>query len=396
MKLKNLFMTLVMLLSVTTYTSCKNTQNNTQNNKADVQLVSVDGSRTVVKEESPKNARRILRENEGEVEETPEETTPEENYGVDTLGYNILILPTEVMQYDITINLDNPHDHSIQDFRIETSDPTLKMYNANLDRWDAVDMTKSIKWLGADNQSFKFTLLSSSEELASSIKITEILYLNRTAQKIENVNLSTGPDYVDIIKADMPTTIKEKVYNDANNYITIDYSVNFGKGVENVKIDGELVEEGKIYATKYGGGQKMTWELPYKTKSLPAGYEKDIFSSIYDVIDPNPDNSLVQYYDTGEYPGNPVDYSIVEVIIIISDKKCFYNEETDLKFVIKHNDETVELLECIYEERRVYDSIAVIYRYKVEDKGYDHLDPFSIYFSNGEEEIFWVTTIFAD
>ena len=146
MKIKNLFLTFIMLITLTAFTSCNKSK------KAEVQLVSVTGSRTALKEEGKKEARRVLKANEGETVETPAVT--EEEYALDTLGYNVLVIPTAVMEYDVTINLNNPNDHSIQDFRMETDDTTLKMYNSNLDRWDVIDTTKSIKWLGADNQSF--------------------------------------------------------------------------------------------------------------------------------------------------------------------------------------------------------------------------------------------------
>lgn len=376
MKLKNLFMTFVMLFSITTFTSCGKGNNKTNN--AEVQLVSVSGSRSVVTEEK-KEARRILRANEGETEETPAEE--EEEYSIDTLGYNLLILPTEVMQYDITINLNNPNDHSIQDFRVQTTDTTLKMYNANLDRWDLIDTTKSIKWFGADNQSFKFTLLSSSEESVTSIKITEILYLNRSAQKVENVNLSTGPDYVDVVKADMPSTEIVKVFYDEANYITIDYHINSGKGVNNVKINDELVESEKTYRTRYGDNQNLTWEIPYKDASINGTYENGLFTSLIDVYG-------INAVSTGP---NLSDTSILLITIKFNRLYSLYDESTDLRFTIIRNGEkeSFEIVDILRSNGTINDVVfyQVQYRCSLNNQELNFSDVFSLYVLNGEEEI---------
>lgn len=378
MKIKNLFITFIMLFTLTAFTSCN--KSNGKNKEAEVQLVSVNGSRSAVKEEK-KEARRVLYANERETEETP--AVEEEEFVLDTLGYNVLIIPTSVMQYDVTINLNNPYDHSIQDFRMETDDTTLKMYNSNLDRWDVIDTTKSIKWLGADNQSFKFTLLSSSEESVTSIKITEILYLNRSAQEVENVNLSTGPDYVDVVKADVPIIEKVKVYQDAQNYITVDYRINFGEGVKNVKINDELCEDGKVYSTKYGVKPKVTWEVPYKETTMSGSFEKDFFTSLFDL------------YGIGfAFAGLPKIPSTLFLRIEYNPLCTFNDEIINLKFNIKINGESAvfyldEVLR--YTTTSVYDSsitvISVDYYFDFSTRELKDTDVFSVYVLNGEEEI---------
>lgn len=375
MKIKNLFLTFIMLFTLTAFTSCNKSK------KAEVQLVSVTGSRTALKEEGKKEARRVLKANEGETVETPAVT--EEEYVLDTLGYNVLVIPTSVMQYDITINLNNPYDHSIQDFRIQTDDTTLKMYNSNLDRWDVIDTTKSIKWLGADNQSFKFTLLSAAEESVTSIKITEILYLDRRTKTAENVNLSTGPDYVDVIKADVPSIEKVKVYQDAQNYITVDYRVNFGEGVKNVKINDELCEDGKVYSTKYGVKPKVTWEVPYKETTMSGSFEKDFFTSLFDL------------YGIGfAFVGLPKIPSTLFLRIEYNPLCTFNDEIINLKFNIKINGESAvfyldEVLR--YTTTSVYDSsitvISVDYYFDFSTRELKDTDVFSVYVLNGEEEI---------
>lgn len=374
MKIRNLFITFIMLFTLTAYTSCG------KNDKAEVQLVSVNGSRSAVKEEK-KEVKRVLNANEGETEETP--AVEEEEFVLDTLGYNVLIIPTSVMQYDITINLNNPYDHSIQDFRIETDDTTLKMYNSNLDRWDVIDTTKSIKWLGADNQSFKFTLLSSSEESITSIKITEILYLDRTTKKVENVNLSTGPDYVDVIKADVPSIEKVKVYQDAQNYITVDYHVNFGEGVKNVKINDELCEDGKVYSTKYGVKPKVTWEVPYKETSISGSYEKDFFTSLFDL-----------YGIDTIFVVAPVYLSKLLIRFECNPLFTFNDDLINLKFNIKINGENSSFyIDDIlrYQTVSTYepyiDVICVDYYCEFYPRELKDTDVFSIYVLNGEEEI---------
>ena len=375
MKLKSLFMAFIMLFTMTTYTSCGKGSN------AEVQLVSVNGSRSVIQEEKEVyKTKHILKENE----EEPEKGDDEDEYVLDTLGYNLLILPTSVMQYDITINLNNPHDHSIQDFRIQTDDTTLKIFNLNLKRWDAIDTTKSIKWLGSDNQSFKFSLLSESEESATSIKITEILYLNRKAQRVENVNLSTGPDYVDVVKADMPNIEKVKVYQDAENYITIDYRVNFGKGTKNVKIDGELVEEGKVYTTKYRNHPELTWEILYKEKSINASYEKELFTSLIDVYGIN--NFYICLPD--EWGGS--DPSTLAVVILYNHSYSFYDESTDLKFNILRNGERTNIESKGVERLKDGDTLRIHYYCKIGGQELKKSDTLSIYVLNGEEEIMLV------
>lgn len=380
MKIRNLFIAFFMLITLTTYTSCGKGNNKTNN--AEVQLVSVNGSRSVVKKEK-KEVKRILKANEEESEEETI-TEEEEEYSIDTLGNNVLIIPTSVMQYDITINLNNPYDHSIQDFRVQTTDTTLKMYNANLDRWDIIDTTKSIKWLGADNQSFKFTLLSSSEESVTSIKITEILYLNRSAQKVENVNLSTGPDYVDVVKADMPSTEIVKVFYDEANYINIDYRINFGKGVNNVKIDGELAESGKTYRTKFGEDRKLTWEIPYKDSSINGTYEKGLFTSLIDVYGINTVNV---------FP-NPSDMSILLITIRFNRLYSLYDESTDLRFNIRKNGEkeSFEIVDILRSNGAINDVVfyQVQYRCSLNNQELNFSDVFSIYVLNGEEEILLV------
>ena len=369
MKIKNLFLTFIMLFTLTAFTSCNKSK------KDEVQLVSVTGSRTALKEEGKKEARRVLKANEGETEETP--VVVEEEYVLDTLGYNVLVIPTAVMQYDVTINLNNPNDHSIQDFRMETDDTTLKMYNSNLDRWDVIDTTKSIKWLGADNQSFKFTLLSSSEESITSIKITEILYLNRSAKEVENVNLSTGPDYVDVVKADVPSIEKVKVYQDAQNYITVDYRVNFGEGVKNVKINDELCEDGKVYSTKYGVKPKVTWEVPYKETSMSGGYEKDFFTSLFDL-----------YGLDKAYTALPGDQSILALIIQHNYLYTFNDELINLKFNIKINGENASFtLDRVIKYNTTSTLVEVDYICNFGTRELKNTDVFSVYILNGEEEI---------
>ena len=371
MKIKNLFLTFIMLFTLTAFTSCNKSK------KDEVQLVSVTGSRTALKEEGKKEARRVLKANEGETEETPVVRVEEEEYVLDTLGYNVLVIPTAVMQYDVTINLNNPNDHSIQDFRMETDDTTLKMYNSNLDRWDVIDTTKSIKWLGADNQSFKFTLLSSSEESVTSIKITEILYLNRSAQKVENVNLSTGPDYVDVVKADVPSIEKVKVYQDAQNYITVDYRVNFGEGVKNVKINDELCEDGKVYSTKYGVKPKVTWEVPYKETTISGGYEKEFPTSLFELY--GIDKAWTYL------PGTP---SLLVLRIEYNKLYTFNDDLIKLKFIIKINGENASFK---LEEVSRYDTTitlkAIKYRCNFGALDLKDTDVFSVYVLNGEEEI---------
>ena len=368
MKIKNLFLTFIMLFTLTAFTSCNKSK------KAEVQLVSVSGSRTTLKEEK-KEARRVLKANEGEAEETPAVT--EEEYVLDTLGYNVLVIPTAVMQYDVTINLNNPKDHSIQDFRMETDDTTLKMYNSNLDRWDVIDTTKSIKWLGADNQSFKFTLLSSAEESVTSIKITEILYLDRSTKTVENVNLSTGPDYVDVVKADVPSIEKVKVYQDAQNYITVDYRVNFGEGVKNVKINDELCEDGKVYSTRYGVKPKVTWEVPYKETTMSGSFEKDFFTSLFDLYGIDKVHAFL--------PGTS---SLLAVEIFCAHSYSFYDENTDLKFNIKINGENANFtLEKVLRGDFTGDTRYVDYVCNFDTLELKNTDVFSIYVLNGEEEI---------
>ena len=370
MKIKNLFLTFIMLFTLTAFTSCNKSK------KDEVQLVSVTGSRTALKEEGKKEARRVLNANEGETEETPVVTVEEEEYVLDTLGYNVLVIPTAVMQYDVTINLNNPNDHSIQDFRMETDDTTLKMYNSNRDRWDVIDTTKSIKWLGADNQSFKFTLLSSAEESVTSIKITEILYLDRSTKTVENVNLSTGPDYVDVVKADVPSIEKVKVYQDAQNYITVDYRVNFGEGVKNVKINDELCEDGKVYSTRYGVKPKVTWEVPYKETSMSGGYEKDFFASLFDLY--GLDKAIVGI-------GSP---SKLIVELYYRHSYAFYDKSTDLKFNIKINGENANFtLETIRSGMIGFVNQTISYICKFDTRELKDTDVCSVYVLNGEEEI---------
>lgn len=368
MKIKNLFITFIMLFMLTAFTSCNKSK------KAEVQLVSVSGSRTTLKEEK-KEARRVLKANEGVTEETPAVT--EEEYVLDTLGYNVLVIPTAVMQYDVTINLNNPKDHSIQDFRMETDDTTLKMYNSNLDRWDVIDTTKSIKWLGADNQSFKFTLLSSAEESVTSIKITEILYLNRSTKTVENVNLSTGPDYVDVVKADVPSIEKVKVYQDTQNYITVDYRINFGEGVKNVKINDELCEDGKVYSTKYGVKPKVTWEVPYKETTMSGSYEKEFPTSLFELY--GIDKAWTSL------PGTP---SILVLRIEYNNSYTFNDELIKLKFIIKVNGEKANFK---LEEVSRYDTTitlkAIKYYCNFGALNLKDTDVFSVYVLNGEEEI---------
>lgn len=372
MKIKNLFLTFIMLITLTTFASCN--KSNGKNKEAEVQLVSVNGSRSAVKEEK-KEVKRVLNANEGETEETP--AVEEEEFVLDTLGYNVLIIPTSVMQYDITINLNNPYDHSIQDFRIETDDTTLKMYNSNLDRWDVIDTTKSIKWLGADNQSFKFTLLSSAEESVTSIKITEILYLNRSTKTVENVNLSTGPDYVDVVKADVPSIEKVKVYQDAQKYITVDYRINFGEGVKNVKINDELCEDGKVYSTKYGVKPKVTWEVPYKETTISGGYEKEFPTSLFELY--GIDKAWTYL------PGTP---SILGIRIEYSNLYKFNDDLIKLKFIIKINGENASFK---LEDVSRYDTTSTLkvikYRCNFGALDLKNTDVFSVYVLNGEEEI---------
>ena len=66
MKIRNLFITFIMLFTLTAFTSCN--KSNGKNKEAEVQLVSVSGSRTALKEEGKKEARRVLKANEGEAE----------------------------------------------------------------------------------------------------------------------------------------------------------------------------------------------------------------------------------------------------------------------------------------------------------------------------------------
>ena len=373
MKIKNLFLTFIMLFTLTAFTSCN--KSNGKNKKAEVQLVSVTGSRTALKEEGKKEARRILNANEGETEETP--VVVEEEYVLDTLGYNVLVIPTAIMQYDVTINLNNPNDHSIQDFRMETNDATLKMYNSNLERWDIIDTTKSIKWLGADNQSFKFTLLSSSEESITSIKITEILYLDRSTTLAENVNLSTGPDYVDVVKADVPSIEKVKVYQDAQNYITVDYRVNFGEGVKNVKINDELCEDGKVYSTRYGVKPKVTWEVPYKQSTMTGGYENDFFTSSFELygID-NASTCIV------EAP------SLLALSIQHNYLYTFNDDLIKLKFIIKINGENASFyIQRVIRYKTTSTIVEVDYVCNFSTRELKDTDVFSVYILNGEEEI---------
>ena len=376
MKIKNLFLTFIMLFTLTAFTSCN--KSNGKNKKAEVQLVSVTGSRTALKEEGKKEARRILNANEGETEETP--VVVEEEYVLDTLGYNVLVIPTAIMQYDVTINLNNPNDHSIQDFRMETNDATLKMYNSNLERWDIIDTTKSIKWLGADNQSFKFTLLSSSEESITSIKITEILYLDRSTTLAENVNLSTGPDYVDVVKADVPSIEKVKVYQDAQNYITVDYRINFGEGVKNVKINDELCEDGKVYSTRYGVKPKVTWEVPYKETTMTGGYEKDFFTSLFDL-----------YGLDNAYTCLSGNLKLLCLKIEYNNLQTFNDELIKLKFNIKINGENASFtLERVSRYDTTSILIAVDYICSFGDRELKDTDVFSVYVLNGVEEILLV------
>ncbi|MDY2747014.1 MAG: hypothetical protein SOV57_07475, partial [Bacilli bacterium] len=292
--------------------------------------------------------------------------------------YNVLVIPTAVMQYDVTINLNNPKDHSIQDFRMETDDTTLKMYNSNLDRWDVIDTTKSIKWLGADNQSFKFTLLSSSEESITSIKITEILYLNRSAKKVENVNLSTAPDYVDVVKVDAPSIEKVKVYQDSENYITVDYRVHFGEGVTNVKINDEAYEEGKVYSTRYGNKPKVTWGVPYKETTISGGYEKDFFTSLLDLYGLNGYGMQI----VGKEP-----YIFEVQLVYYTNSYSFFDICTDLKFNIRINGEnasfTLESVDILDQS----DVIFVRYFCNFGTRELINTDIFSVYVLNGEEEI---------
>ena len=371
MKIKNLFLTFIMLITLTTFTSCNKSK------KDEVQLVSVTGSRTALKEEGKKEARRVLKANEGETEETPVVTVEEEEYVLDTLGYNVLVIPTAVMQYDVTINLNNPNDHSIQDFRMETDDTTLKMYNSNLDRWDVIDTTKSIKWLGADNQSFKFTLLSAAEESVTSIKITEILYLDRSTKTVENVNLSTGPDYVDVVKADVPSIEKVKVYQDAQNYITVDYRVNFGEGVKNVKINDELCEDGKVYSTRYGVKPKVTWEVPYKETTISGGYEKEFPTSLFDLYGIDTAYTFL--------PGTP---SLLVLRIEYNKLYTFNDDLIKLKFIIKVNGEKANFkLEEVSRYNTTITLKAIDYRCNFGALDLKDTDVFSVYVLNGEEEI---------
>ena len=381
MKIKNLFLTFIMLITLTTFASCN--KSNGKNKEAEVQLVSVTGSRTALKEEGKKEARRVLNANEGETEETPVVIVEEEEYVLDTLGYNVLVIPTAVMQYDVTINLNNPNDHSIQDFRMETDDTTLKMYNSNRDRWDVIDTTKSIKWLGADNQSFKFTLLSSAEESVTSIKITEILYLDRSTKTVENVNLSTGPDYVDVVKADVPSIEKVKVYQDAQNYITVDYRINFGEGVKNVKINDELCEDGKVYSTKYGVKPKVTWEVPYKETTMNGEYEKDFFTSLFDL-----------YGIDTIFVVAPVDLSRLLIRFECNPLYAFNDDIINLKFNIKINGENssfyidnVLRYQTVSTYEPYIDVISVDYYCEFYPRELKDTDVFSVYVLNGDEEI---------
>lgn len=376
MKIRNLFISFIMLFTLTAYTSCGKGAND------EVQLVSVNGSRSVVYVEKEVNkAKDILKANETTTVGGAA-ITEEGDYSLDTLGNNLLILPTSVMHYDITINLNNPYDHSIQDFRIQTTDTTLKMYNSNLDRWDVIDTTKSIKWLGADNQSFKFTLLSASEESVTSIKITEILYLNRSAQRVENVNLSTGPDYVDVVKADRPSIEKVKVYQDSANYITVDYRVNFGKGTKNVKLDGELAEEGKVYTTKYGNHPKLTWEFLYKETTINATYEKELYTSLSDLYGIRSLNCKAIAEENNSFVYLEIEYDLYE-------SPQFDAWSSDLKFNIRRNGEKEKFEIISFECREGYYSMLEIYHCKFSQE-IDWSDNFSVYILNGEEEILLV------
>lgn len=282
-KVLGFILSCAMLFGISSLAACGH-KGNSESKESAVQLVSVEGTKreaAPVKPQEKKMAKYapiVLAANDDEVEPSVDEAV------IDTLGYNVLVLPTSATEYDVTINLENTADHSIQDFRLSTNDETLKMYNENQERWDAIDTSKSIKWLGSNNSSFKFSLQSSSEEAATSIKITEILYLNRNTKTVENVNLSTGPDYVDVVKADMPEVTIEDVYYDADKYITAKYSVDWN-GVSNVKLGETAVEKGKSYDSRYNESPELSWDIPYKGNVLKGSYSKQViptdFTEIY-------------------------------------------------------------------------------------------------------------------
>lgn len=278
-----ILMGFIMSISMCFITSCSGLNKLFGKNK--VELIGIQTS--VFKEEvSTQSAKLTLYANNVEVEEPTDGDDiilpgTEEKTLLDGTDYTVIYKNQNIIKF--TINLNNPDDYTIFDFRLTAENESVDYYDKAEDEWIPLSADESIRWQGINNKKCSYLLRLNNEEMTpSKLKISSMYYSSKTDGSNKNeVNLNNKETYtIYKIESSLENNII-KMTDIVNSESEFSFKINKIEGAEitGVVFDRNTItadENGVYKITKNGKlkikySYKVTENIIYKTT-----YEEDI------------------------------------------------------------------------------------------------------------------------
>lgn len=205
----------------------------------------------------------------------------EEETLLDGTDYTVIYKNQNIIKF--TINLNNPNDYTIFDFRLTAENESVDYYDKAEDEWIPLSADESIRWQGINNKKCSYLLRLNNEEMRpSKLKISSMYYSDKNDGSNKNeVNLNNKETYT-IYKIESSlenNIIKMADIVNSEEELTFKIDKIDGAEVTDVIFEGENLEadENDTYkVTKNGKLQikynyNVTDKIKYKTT-----YEEDI------------------------------------------------------------------------------------------------------------------------
>lgn len=198
---------------------------------------------------------------EPEPEPEPEPEIPEES-DIEFKPFSKLIYRSQKVFF-LTITLDNPNNHYIMDFRLNSESSEIKILQGTT--WSDMNAPDTyIRWdeaydrVGNKTATFKI-LLCSPEVTPDRITISEMYYSSRVDGANKTAVNMDGKETFTIYKIDGPM----EMYDRVNSFDEFTFKLNTN-GVEIIKValDGETItaDESGVYHVLHDGELKITYQ----------------------------------------------------------------------------------------------------------------------------------------